>query len=92
LAIFEFVPNSGWNPTWMWSAWSGIEYVLSAPSNSIREMICAGSIVPWRVSRRWIAISVIEPLPWWPMIGMPLIAAMSTALPLEWCDTLPDAV
>ena len=26
-------------------------------------------------------MSVIEPAPWWPMIGMPLISAMSTALP-----------
>ena len=55
-------------------------------------MIWCGFIVPWRVSRRWIVRSVIEPLPWWPTIGMPLIAAMSTALPVECSETLPDAV
>ena len=37
-------------------------------------------------------MSVIEPEPWWPRIGMPLILAMSTALPEEWWETLPDAV
>ena len=37
-------------------------------------------------------MSVTEPLPWLPATGTPLIAAMSTALPLEWCDTLPDVV
>ena len=36
--------------------------------------------------------SVIEPLPWWPTIGMPLTIAMSTALPEECWDTLPDEV
>jgi hypothetical protein len=36
-------------------------------------------------------MSVIEPLPWLPMIGVPLIFAMSTALPELWCETLPDA-
>ena len=39
-----------------------------------------------------MVMSVIEPEPWWPMIGIPLTAAMSTALPLECSDTLPDAV
>ena len=34
-------------------------------------------------------VSVIEPVPWWPRIGVPLIAAMSTALPELWCETLP---
>jgi hypothetical protein len=49
--------------------------------------------VPCSVSRRWIVISVIEPLPCVDgEIVMPLIAAMSTALPDEWCDTLPEAV
>ena len=37
-------------------------------------------------------MSVIEPEPWWPAIGMPFTAAMSTALPLECSETLPDAV
>ena len=35
------------------------------------------------VSRRRTAVSVIEPGPWWPAIGMPLRAEMSTALPVE---------
>jgi hypothetical protein len=69
-----------------------IAIVLSVPSYFMRVMICAGFIVPCRVSRRRTARSVIEPLPWWPRIGVPLILAMSTALPLEWCETLPDAV
>ena len=64
--------------------------VLSAPSKVISEMIWCGFIVPWRVSRRWIVRSVIEPGPWWPRIGMPLIAAMSTAVPVECSETLPD--
>ena len=37
-------------------------------------------------------MSVIEPSPWWPRIGIPLIFAMSTALPVQWCETLPEAV
>ena len=55
-------------------------------------MIWCGFIVPWRVSRRWIVTSVIEPEPWWPMIGTPLIAAMSIAVPVECSETLPEAV
>ena len=56
-------------------------------------MIWCGFIVPWRVSRRWIVRSVIDPLPWVAgVIVMPLIAAMSTALPVECSDTLPPAV
>ena len=57
-------PYSGWKPTWMWSAWSGSESVLSAPSNVISEMIWCGFIVPCSVSSRWITSSVIEPAPW----------------------------
>ena len=53
-------------------------------------MIWCGFIVPWSVSSRRIVMSVIEPSPWWPRIGMPLIAAMSTALPEECSETLPD--
>src|SRR3954463_12066857 len=37
-------------------------------------------------------MSVIEPGPWWPRIGMPLMAAMSTAVPVECSLTLPDVV
>ena len=37
-------------------------------------------------------MSVMLPAPWWPMIGMPLIFAMSTALPEACSETLPDAV
>ena len=76
----------------MWSLWSGSDSVLSAPSKVIREMIWCGFIVPCSVSRRRIVMSVIEPGPWWPRIGMPLIVAMSTALPDECSETLPEAV
>jgi hypothetical protein len=38
------------------------------------------------------ACSVTPFCSWWPMIGMPLIAAMSTALPEEWWETLPELV
>ena len=76
----------------MWSAWSDIASVLSVPSYFISEMIWVGFIVPCSFSRRWIVWSVIEPLPWWPLIETPLMAAMSTAVPVEWCETLPDAV
>jgi hypothetical protein len=56
-------------------------------------MIWCGFIVPWSVSSRWIVRSVIEPGPCVAgVIVMPLIAAMSTALPLECSDTLPLAV
>ena len=36
--------------------------------------------------------SVIPPGSWWPRIGTPLILAMSTALPEEWWETLPELV
>ena len=55
-------------------------------------MIWWGFIVPWSVSRLRIVMSVIEPSPWWPTIGVPLMAAMSTALPEECSETLPEAV
>ena len=86
------MPKSGWKPTWMWSLWSGSESVLSAPSKVIREMIWWGFIVPCSVSSRRMVMSVIEPGPWWPRIGIPLIAAMSTALPDECSETLPEVV
>ena len=76
----------------MWSAWSGIESVLVAPWNCMRLMIWCGCIEPWSVSSRRIVMSVIEPGPWWPAIGMPLMAAMSTALPLECSEMLPEVV
>ena len=67
--------------------------VLSVPANVISEMIWCGFIVPWRVSRRWIVRSVIEPLPWVPgLMTMPLMAPMSTADPVLCSDTLPDVV
>ena len=38
-------------------------------------------------------MSVIEPGPWVAgVITMPLMAAMSTAVPVEWWETLPDDV
>ena len=55
-------------------------------------MIWCGLIVPCSVSRRRIVMSAIEPSPWWPRIGIPLIFAMSTALPDECAETLPLAV
>jgi hypothetical protein len=76
----------------MWSPWSGSDMVLSAPSKVIRLMIWWGFIVPCSVSSRRIVMSVIEPAPWWPRIGMPLTFAMSTALPDECSETLPEAV
>ena len=54
----------------MWSSWSPIASVLSAPSYFISVMIWAGFIVPCSVSSRRTAMSVIEPLPWWPRIGI----------------------
>ena len=67
--------------------------VLSAPSKVISEMIWLGFIVPWSFSRRWIVMSVIEPGPWVAgVITIPLMAAMSTAVPVEWWETLPDDV
>ena len=62
------------------------------PANVISVMIWCGFIEPCSVSRRRIVMSVIEPGPWWPRIGMPLIAAMSTASPEECSETLPDVV
>ena len=53
-------------------------------------MIWCGFIVPCSVSSRWIVSSVIEPAPWWPTIGTPLMAAMSTAVPVECSETLPE--
>jgi hypothetical protein len=58
----------------------------------MRLMIWSGFTVPCNVSRRRIVMSAIEPSPWWPMIGMPLIFAMSTAPPAECADTLPPEV
>ena len=66
------------------------ERVVGARGRSSGEMIWCGFIVPWSVSSRRIVMSVIEPGPWWPRIGMPLIAAMSTALPEECSETLPE--
>ena len=56
-------------------------------------MIWCGFIVPWSVSRRWIVTSVIEPGPCvCGVIVTPLIAAMSTAVPVECSETFPEAV
>src|ERR671910_248251 len=51
------------------------------------EMIWPGRIVPWRARSRRIVTSVIEPLPWWPRIGLPFTAAVSTGLPPLCPDT-----
>ena len=77
----------------MWSSWSLIANVLSAPSKVISEMIWCGFIVPWSLSSAWIVTSVIEPGPWVAgRMTMPLIAPMSIAVPVECSDTLPEAV
>ena len=89
---FVVASNCGRKPTWMWSAWSPIASVLSVPSYFISVMICAGFIVPCRVSSLRTVMSVIEPAPWLPRIGMPLILAMSIALPEECAETLPPVV
>ena len=51
-----------------------------------------GCIVPWSCIRRRTVCSVIPPGSWWPSIGMPLTIAMSTALPDECSETLPELV
>ena len=74
----------------MWSAWSAIANV--GPPSSSSEMTWSGRIVPWsRISWRTVW-SVIPPGSWWPRIGTPLTLAMSTALPEQWWETLPEAV
>src|SRR5947199_129444 len=55
-------------------------------------MIWCGFITPCSVSSRRTAMSVIDPGPWWPRIGMPSILAMSTASPVECSETLPADV
>ena len=68
----------------------GHRHVFAAESSS--EMIWCGCIVPWSSIRRRTVISVMPPGSWWPRIGMPLIAAMSTALPEVCSETLPEVV
>ena len=55
-------------------------------------MIWCGGIVPWSSISRRTVCSVIPPGSWWPRIGMPLIFAMSTALPELCSETLPELV
>ena len=55
-------------------------------------MIWCGFIEPCSVSSLRIVVSVIEPGPWWPTIGVPLISEMSTASPVECSETLPSVV
>ena len=55
-------------------------------------MIWCGRIVPCRRISRLTVVSVIPPGSWWPRIGIPLTLAMSTALPEECSETLPEAV
>ena len=55
-------------------------------------MIWSGWSVPCRRIRRRTVWSAIPPDSWWPRIGTPLTFEMSTALPEEWWDTLPEAV
>ena len=74
----------------MWSAWSPIAIVFAPMSSS--EMIWSGRIVPWSSISRRTVCSVIPPASWWPMIGMSLIFAMSTALPEEWCRDVAGLV
>ena len=73
---------AGRKPTWMWFQCSGIASVFGAPGYCIRLMIWWGTNSPCSVSSARIVRSVIVPAPWWPAIGMPLIAEMSTASPV----------
>jgi hypothetical protein len=52
-------------------------------------MIWFGCIAPWSVSSRRIVTSVIEPAPWWPRIGIPLIFEMSTLSPVLPAASVP---
>jgi hypothetical protein len=46
-------------------------------------MIWLGAIEPWSCIRSRTSASVIDPGPWFPSTGRPLIWAMSTAFPEE---------
>ena len=83
-------PYCGWKPTWTWSSWSPIAKL--GPPKFISEITWSGVIVPWSSRTSRTSDSVIEPGPWLPSTGMPLIWAMSTALPEEWCEMLPPDV
>ena len=74
----------------MWSAWSAIAKL--GPPRSSSEISSAGTIAPCSVRIARTAWSVTPPGSWWPRIGTPLMAAMSTALPIEWYETLPEVV
>ena len=74
----------------MWSLWSAIESVFCPKLSS--EMIWCGRIDPCSSIRRRTVCSAIPPLSWCPRIGVPLIAEMSTALPEECSEMLPDEV
>ena len=58
-----YLAQKGRQPTWMWSSWSLIANVLSAPWKVISEMIWWGFMVPWSLSSAWMVMSVIEPGP-----------------------------
>jgi hypothetical protein len=62
------------------------------PGYCIRLMIWSGAIAPWSVSSRRIALSAIDPAPWFPRIGVPLIFEMSTPLPDACWEMLPLSV
>ena len=67
--------------------------VLSVPGYCIRLMIWRGLAVPCSVNSRRTVMSPIEPTPWWPRIGMPLIFfATSTALPALRSGVFSNAV
>ena len=58
----------------------------------MRLTIWYGANEPRSVKSALMVRSVIVPAPWWPTIAVPLIAEMSTALPDECSETLPDVV
>ena len=60
--------------------------------DNTKLMIWCCVIEAGSVSSLRIVVSVIEPGPWCPVIGVPLISEMSTASPVECSDTLPSVV
>ena len=82
----------GWKSIWIASACAVVASVFAASGYFIRLTIWLGTNSPWRVSSVRIVLSVIEPAPSCPAIGMPLTAEMSTAPPVSAPATRPAAV
>ena len=65
------------------------ERVVSALVGPQADDLARASSTPLSCSRRRIVMSAIPPSCWLPRIGMPLIAATSTARPYQWSETRP---